>query len=437
MKCYLCDKDIEKDLPFCPFCNSPLVSCHNHKCEKYFSPLANYCNKCSTFIGDIIVPQHYPSKSLKLSSLLNTDKKPPVNIEVNLLDGLFGMDLLIAFGYLFVVSESGRIWVLNPKTLKEYENTSLTQLPLNEVRTNPIIAKYMAKLNDGSDICKNYLFIASDDEILRVSIEYKSKDRPIALSNPKKWDLDGRCLTNPIYLKNNIIIGTEQGLISYNIDGEKVWQYNIPNEKIATQLYDDGDKIFFGTHLKSKICIHAINASNGKPAWEETYELSSSGIRDIHIEPQSGRLIFFDSEGKLHNLDVYGEAHYIPQANKISDRPIATGLSDDQIFVITAIGSIHCLDFFGGMIKPYLAIGGGGQLFFHSRSALGANFIVFAAHDGTLLFVRTKNISSRNIEIYMVTEISVQGEIISTPIMSDGCLYILSEYGSLIKICKS
>jgi outer membrane protein assembly factor BamB len=361
--------------------------------------------------------------------------RPPVNIEVNLLDGQFDGNLLIALGFLFVVSKSGRIWVLNPKTLKEYQGTDIIQLPLDNAKTSPVIAKYMAKLNDGSDICRNYLFIASDDEILRVSIGYKSKEKPIVLSKPQKWNLDGKCLTNPIYLKNNIIVGTDLGLIAYNIDGEKVWKYNLPNEKIATQLYDDGDKIFFGTRLGNRICIHAVNTSNGKSAWDESYKVSSSEIREIHIEIQSRRLIFFDDDGKLHNLDIHGDIHYIPQTNKISDRPIATGLSNEQVFVITAMGNIHCLDFFGGMARPHFAIGG--QLFFHSHSAIGADFIVFAGYDGTLLFVRTSNISNRNIEVYMVTEISVQGEIISTPIISDGCLYMLSEYGSLIKICKN
>ena len=439
MKCYICDANIQQYLSFCPSCNSPLVPCSNLECSKYFSPLANFCTQCSSFIGSKIIPQHYASESTKLEDLLNLDENLPIIVTHHLLDGEFNTDPLIALGYLFIVSESGHIWILNPKTLEEYKKTEITQLSLTEINASPIAVRYMEKLDDGSDICRHYLFIASGEEMLRLSIEYRSKDRPIVLCKPKSLRLDGECLTNPIYLDGKVIVGTDMGLMAYNIDGEKVWQYEnfLPDEIISTQSVGIDNRIIFGTHSANLFRIHAVNATNGKADWKETYTFNSDGIRDIHFIQQTERLIFLDDYGKLHNIDFHGDKHYSPKSAKIANRPTATGFSKGNIYAITTSGGIHCLDSFGGMSRPHRAIGGGRQLFFHSRSAVGKDFIVFVSHNGTLLFIRTERNSSNIMDIEIIAEALPQGEIISQPIISDGCLYILSENGSLIKMTKN
>lgn len=437
MKCYYCGADIKKGLHFCPKCDEPLLTCP--KCGKYLGPLSNFCDQCSAFLGELYVPEHVMSDSLKLSALLGTDASSLIEVKTKRLEdlGLFDLRPLIALGYMFVVSQSGRIWVLNLHTLESY-NVGFTQLPLTEVKSDPILVRHIVQREGGMKLCKNSLCVASSEEMLLLSIKYKSQNTPIVLQSHKKWKLEGKCRTDPLYLKRNIIIGTDQGLFAYDVDGEKVWEYNygrlLSKEHIATTLSADGDRVFFGSHKGTNGRIHCVYADNGSPAWLESYSIHANGIDSIHVAPDSERLIVYDHDGGLYNLSIDGESHYAPVPSTIKERPTAVGRSGEHIYIATSSGSIHCLDLLGDMVKTEYE--SGRHLFFHPRPVMGDDFMLFAAQDCSFFFVETTHNTYNRMEV-RAEAAGIPGELMTTPTMSSKYLYVLSSSGCLARIGTS
>jgi len=248
MKCYYCNKDIQEQLPFCDKCCKPLITCPNPDCKMYSNPLADLCSHCHTFLGDVKVPEHESSTSIQLSDLLNPNIDPPISLEMKYLNGEFNTGPLIAMGYLFAFQRSGHIRVINPYTLDEYNVPSIDYMV--EIKYKPIFVQVIQQ-SDRKKLRNNYLCIASSDEILLLSMGYLSNDNPVVFKNYKNWKVDGQCQTAPVYTKDNIVIGTNQGVIAYNLDGEKRWEYNLhessSDKNILTQFATDRDKILFGS----------------------------------------------------------------------------------------------------------------------------------------------------------------------------------------------
>lgn len=443
MRCCYCGTDIQKQLPFCTHCYEPLIACP--KCDRYFSPLANFCNQCETFLGALSISEHGTSNSIRLSDLLEVnaaDTSPSVNAHPMYLEGSytdrFNLDPLLSLGYMFVVSNSGHIWVLNPITLKKY-NVELTQAPLTQVKSNPKIFRQIVQRGDGVKQHKNFLCVVSNNEISLLSVEYRSKSSPLVIRSAHKWDLHGQCLTDPLCLKDKIIIGTDKGLVAYNIDKEKCWEYNndgaLLRENIVTLLSAIGDKIFFGSHTGNTGHIHCVQAYNGSPVWDEPYTIFASGLGNIYAVPESERLILFDHDGNFYNLDVDGRNHYPPVTGTISksEQPASIGRIGNRLYIVTSLARIHCLDSLGSMVKPHFDTGG--QFFFYSQPAIGADFIVFAAHNGSLLFVETAYDSYNILKVREVkVNLPVKGEVMTNPIISGKYLYVLSNNGHIVKV---
>lgn len=438
-QCYYCDKNIIDNLDFCSECYKPLVSCP--KCGRYFSPLTNYCNQCKglTFLGELEIPTHHSSTSNTLSNINHPYTFKKKVLSDKMFNDEFNIEPLIAIGYLFVVSQKGRIYTLNLHTLEEY-TIRLNKLPVTEIRTNIILIRSIIERGEGRKTRKYHLCVASNEEMLILPIEQGSDQNSIAFRDPIKWSLDGYSKTNPLYLSDRIIIGTDQGLLAYKLDGTKLWKYDankaLPDEIINTSLTANGSKVFFGSNKEDRFFIHCVNAHSGFSCWDQPYQINSNRITDIYKTSDSERLILYDYDGILYNLDIKGKYHYPPisslKGNNQHVQTCALSLKENNIFVATPSGSIHCMDLFGSMVKTEYTPSH--SVTFHSRTIIGFDFMAFTSPDGTILFVHTGHKNSDRVEAQVMEIPSILGEVKTPPVMSYKHIYVLSNRGQIIRI---
>lgn len=474
-ECYYCGEAIEEKLDFCPSCGEPLIECPN--CGRYNSPLASWCYQCSTEL-----PLSFSGRSdwvgtLTLSRLVNAQGEPflqKVELQWSKINTEFLVPPAAAFGYLFVVSSAGELFIVNQYTLTGGERPAFILLLAQEQVLNPplIICR---RSTDSPPRHEWYCCIVAQRHLylfaITSDIDIASNKLKIVLRAVPSFpvELPGDCVTSPIWTGEHIFLGTTQGVYAYDLQGKQIFSFGQEKKDwhgtISTNILPTHQELLFGTAEGTTGYIYAVTLA-GRSVWAEPY-VTLNRVAGALLSLSGNRVVLLDEEGVFYNLDVTGELHYAPKRISLAEDELtatfALGFIKGDIYAGTRSGRIYRINPLGDLIgepqpvgniplEQMPAVSPTGQLFFLSRTALrftgseehplltspaqsSTGILAFASRGGNLYLLDFSKTSIPRLADARVVHINLPFE--ASPIFAGGYLYLCSRTGILLRLGKN
>jgi len=187
----------------------------------------------------------------------------------------FLSDPISVFGYLFIVSTSGQVYLVNGYTLNGCDQVTL-ELPIKEnesVFLKPLLI--LTRKENSNNIISHecYVCIASEYHLFLLDISSSnSENSSLSLSITKKWVVESseEFSTAPTYADDKIVIGTKCGISAYDLQGENLWSYRVmcksASEMVSTPILNIDNAILFGSSDENDGYIYVINTF-GQPVY--------------------------------------------------------------------------------------------------------------------------------------------------------------------------
>jgi len=377
----------------------------------------------------------------------------------------------VAFGYLFVVSSAGELFIVNQYTLAGREHPALT-IPLSQeqVLTPPLI---MGRRSAGTPphhewycciVAQRHLYLLT----ITSDIDIASNKLKIVLRLVPSFpvELPGDCVTPPIWAEERIFIGTEQGVFAYNLQGKQLFSFGQGRSDwhgtIATNILPMEQRVLFGTVEGDTGYLYAVTTT-GRSAWAEPY-IALNRIAGALLPLLENRVVLLDEEGVFYNLDVAGERHYAPERISLAEDELATtfalGFVEGAIYAGTRRGRIYRISPLGSLIgesqptnippEQTPSVNPAGQVTFLSHTALRftgseeqplltspaqspSGMLAFAAKGGNLYLLDfSHNHQILRLVDARVVHLSLPFE--ASPIFAGKYLYLCSRTGALVRL---
>jgi hypothetical protein len=377
-----------------------------------------------------------------------------------------------AFGYLFVVSSAGELFIVNQYTLTGGERPAFT-LPLvqEQVLNSPlIISRRSIDVPPRHEwycciVAQRHLHLFAIASDIDASNKLKIEIRAVP-SFPV--ELPGDCVTSPIWADERIFLGTTQGVYAYDLQGNQIFSFGQGKKDwhgtISTNIIPMEQELLFGTTEGDTGYIYAVTLT-GRPAWAEPYVTQNRVVGALLPLP-GNRVVLLDEEGVFYNLDITGELHYAPKRMSFAEDELtatfALGFMKGDIYVGTRSGRIYRISPLGDLIGESQPVGTipleqmpvvspTGQMIFLDRTALRftgseeqplltspaqstSGILAFAARGGNLYLLDFSKKSIPRLADARVVHLNLPFE--ASPIFVGGFLYICSRTGALLRLGK-
>ena len=322
-------------------------------------------------------------------------------------------DLTVDGGVVYVISGSPqRVYLLDAKT--GVQKTSFVPQP------EPSGARYWSPVAVGGDLA----FVGFGVQEAKTFGLYAFDP----LTGQERWKIpaDGLILAAPVYVDGVVYFGASHGLYAVDVETRRVkagWPFQAGDAIWGSPLVVDG-KVYVASLDHH---IYCLDAQTGQSVWD--YEAKGAMAARPVLDASTGILYIGDLVGRVNAIRADSgqavEGFSFQAKNWIWSEALLAG---DRLYVTSLDGNLYALDPATGAVLPSYPFDGGDVL--RAAPVQSGDSILVASKEGKITAVDTKI----DRQLWQWPSGLPTAEILTTPVVADGTLYVLQTTGQLFAL---